>query len=130
MAGSSLAHIAHLLDVESVSHHRHTFKQNYGGVAKRSLKTFGSKSPSATHRSTREKLQNFLQQRFRPIWMHGIKGCFLCKEDFLVRRRHGKEDKSRVIERLKAEHPTALVTVENLSAIYHLNSLYAIVSED
>lgn len=50
--------------------------------------------------------------------MRGVKRCFLFGQDRLARNRHSKDEITIVNGEYKSEHPTELLTVEDLSAIY------------
>ena len=54
--------------------------------------------------------------------MKGVKGCFVCGQDHRANTRHSREEVSESIEKLKAKHPQALLTVEDLAYIVDLVS--------
>lgn len=56
-------------------------------------------------------------RRLSPSWMKGVKGCFVCGGDHMANTRHNTEDVTEAINRLKANHPSALLTVEDLSNV-------------
>lgn len=55
--------------------------------------------------------------------MRAVKASFVCGQEHLSRQRHIKNEVTAAIEKSKAEHKTALPTVQDLS------SLYAMVDE-
>lgn len=52
------------------------------------------------------------------LWMTVVKGGFVRGQDHCARQRHTRDEVSAAINKLEAKHPTALLTVENLSSIY------------
>ncbi len=75
----------------------------YGGQAEGINQRYGRKYKGERKLSTR--------------WLRGIKGCYVCRKDHLAHTRHSPEEVRRAIERLKKEHPKALISVEDLSFI-------------
>lgn len=57
--------------------------------------------------------------------MHGVKGCFVCRQDTLARQQRSRDNITATIERLKCEHSNELSTVEKLSVIYHIVNVYS-----
>lgn len=53
--------------------------------------------------------------------MRGVKGCYVCEEDYLAWRRHGMEDISEDIDRLRARQPNALLAIDDLAVIFELD---------
>lgn len=47
--------------------------------------------------------------------MHGVKCWFFCGENHLSKKCPGREEVLKTIEQLKAKHPTAFLTVEDLA---------------
>lgn len=74
------------------------------------------------YRATRAKQA---QERRRPIrqlrseWMRGVRGCFVCGRDHRANDRNRREEVSQAIRKLKEKHPSALITIEDLNALYN-----------
>lgn len=49
--------------------------------------------------------------------MRGVKGCFVCGRDLRANSRHSREELTAAINKLKSRHPSALITVEDLSSV-------------
>lgn len=48
------------------------------------------------------------------------KESFVCGSDHLARQRYSREENTRAIEKLKGLHPRALLTVEDLAAVFEI----------
>lgn len=53
--------------------------------------------------------------------MWDVNGCFVCRKYHLVRPHHNGYGIKTAIRKLKAEHQTALLTVEKLAAVYDVD---------
>lgn len=47
-------------------------------------------------------------------WLKGIKGCLVCGQNHLARKRHPPKDVREAIERLKNKNPHAMLSVDDL----------------
>lgn len=50
--------------------------------------------------------------------MRGVKGYFVGGKDQIASQRHSKEEVTTAIDKLKKQHPSALLTEDDLSAIF------------
>lgn len=60
--------------------------------------------------------------RLSPRWMRGIKGCFVCGKDHNANTKHPPDEVTAAINKLKAKHPQALLTVEDLAAVVEMTT--------
>ena len=93
--------------IDEKSSANYTLGRSYGGDAKRETKKpwHNNKNPGGGKR------------RLCPAWMRGVKGCFVCGEDHNANTRHSKDEVTKAVNKLKAEHPKALLTIEDLAAV-------------
>lgn len=117
-AGATSVHLSTLdTDVncdESTSDAHYTIGQQYGGDAQSRVKSFGQ-NRGRPHRGHNSGVRP--TQRIIPQWLRGVRGCFVCGKDHLVRHRHPCDEITRAIDKLKAKAPMALLTVSDLAAI-------------
>lgn len=71
--------------------------------------------------NSRGSSQTNWKKRLYPSWMRGVRGCVACGEDHLAQQRHGGEEVSKAMKRLKAKHPTYLFTVDHLATIHQMD---------
>ena len=90
--------------------------KTYGGGARRQIKTPWRNRPTNNNRP--KYPQN--GRRLCPDWMKGEKGCFVCGQGHRANTRHTNEEVKRAIDKLKAAHPKALLTIEDLSSIVNM----------
>lgn len=50
--------------------------------------------------------------------MRVVKAWFVRDQDHLARHRYSRDKNTIAIEKLQSKHPTALITIKHLSAIY------------
>lgn len=89
----------------------YTLGQNYGGGAKRPIKSFIKNRPN--FRASNRNNNKAFQRRGRPSWMQGIKGCFVCKGDHRASERHSKEEVTKAINTLKSRQPAAFLSQDD-----------------
>lgn len=51
----------------------------------------------------------------------GVKNCYISGKDHLARKSQKSEDIKSALDKLKAKHPTALLTVRNLGSVYYMD---------
>ena len=59
-------------------------------------------------------------RRINSDWIKGVKGCFVCGQDHRANTRHSREEVTEAVNKLKARHPTALLTIEDLSSVVNM----------
>lgn len=52
-----------------------------------------------------------------------MRGCFVCGGAHLANDKHPGDQATAAIRRLKEKHPTALITVKYLDAIYNMDAV-------
>lgn len=133
-AGGNAAHLAtenDRRDMEDEKEANYTLGQEYGGEAERNVKL-----PGSSRRGTRIALPKTQQEhgvrrptehthghgrgnRDRRVvksnWMRGVRGCFVCGRSHRANEHHPRDEVTAAINRLKARHPRALITVDDLA---------------
>lgn len=61
-------------------------------------------------------------RRLNSNWMRGVRGCFVCGQDHRANTRYSRDEVTAAINKLKAKHPAALLTVEDFSSIINMVS--------
>lgn len=56
-------------------------------------------------------------RRINSNWMRGVKGCFVCGKDHRANKKHPRDEFTLAINRLKAKHPSALLTIEDMHSV-------------
>ena len=92
--------------------------KTYGGSAKREIKPPWRNRPNNGNRPNYQPRG----RRLCPDWMKGVKGCFVCGQDHRANTRHSNEEVKKAIDRLKAAHPKALLTIEDLSSVVNMTT--------
>jgi len=78
--------------------------KKYGGSAKRNLRGGGSSSGK-------------YRMKLSPKWLAGAKGCYVCGQNHSARTRHSQEEVRAALEKLRRNHSSAMVSVEDLALI-------------
>lgn len=78
------------------------------------MKSIGSKglSPARVHLQMITGYNK--RKRLNPSWMCSVKSCFVCGKHYLAGPRHSGDKITASIEKMKYEHLTAILTVEDL----------------
>lgn len=87
-AGSSGAHLA--CGTYDSGHKKDmcTIVQNYGGAAKRMIKSYGKSGSCGSSYSRGKRYGALPQKRLNPLWIRGMKACLVCGTDHLARQQH------------------------------------------
>ena len=102
--------------------------KTYGGEAiKDTKKPWSNRSHTKTPNHRDNKYNNrpgnkpgWRGRRLSSEWMRGVKGCFVCGQDHMANNRHSREEVTAAINRLKSRHPSALLTIEDLSSVVNM----------
>lgn len=121
-AGSSMAL---LIDDngEHIDEAMYSLGKTYGGEARRPVRhpwrgQRGNRGRTSQYRRAGDRGPH--QRRLSPHWMQGIKGCFVCGEPHRANSKHPREQVTAAINRHKAQHPNALLTIEDLAAVVEM----------
>lgn len=90
--------------------------KTFGGDAKTQPKNPWP-SKSRRYYNKDEERRRRPHRQLNSAWWKGVKGCFVCGKDHLARTRHGKDEITKAIDKLRSNHPSALLTVEDLAFV-------------
>lgn len=102
---------------------RYCLGRSFGGDAKRQVKKPykpGGRYKYKTRGDRRHGRANGDGRQLRSSWMQGVKVCFVYGRDHRANTEHSPEEVTAAIQRLKAKHPSALLTVEDLHSIVNM----------
>lgn len=91
------------------NHVHYSLGKTYGGDARNATKKPWSNRPSRPNNSD--------GRRINSGWMRGVKGCFVCGGNHRANTRHKREEVTAAITKLKSNHPSALLTVDDLALV-------------
>lgn len=60
------------------------------------------------------------RKQLRSSWMLGVHGCFVCGKYHTENKKHPRVEVSAAIRKLKDRHPTTLLRVTDMNAIFNV----------
>lgn len=103
----------------------YTAGQHYSGSAGCQIKWLGNGGPKEVYKIRHVMQPQDKYERLSLSLMRGVRWCFFCGHDLLGGLRHSRGKTTLAIEVLKSNNRTALLTAENLSAIYAMTDVDA-----
>lgn len=100
----------------------YSLKRTYGGVSRRQLKT----SWKNTHPKRRNDDSGSRKgRRLDSRWLRNVRGCFVCGKLHRANEKDPRHEVTAAIRRLKANHPSALLTISDLETIQNMQDSQA-----
>lgn len=98
-AGAINANWGMVMDQSEEGDVMYTLGQQYGGGAKRPIKSFVKRGRKTHGR------EGGRPRRRQPDWMKGIRGYFVCKGDHRANDRHSRDEVTKAINKIKSKQP-------------------------